>query len=99
MACGNDLRQPVPGKVECDAFWDHPETPQPVAIPARLLSGEHVGREIVLPDGTTGLLVEVRHLKHFGLMTSIRLHPESKRSRPVAPDDVVTLVAETEARS
>ena len=74
-----------------------PRTAAPSSIPARLLSGEHVGRDVVLPDGRSGLLMEVLHLKHFGLMTSIRLHPGSKKARPVAPDDVVTLVAETEA--
>lgn len=64
----------------------------PTQLAARLLSGEHVGREVVLPDGTRGRLDAANvHVVVFSTPLGIIY------GRELAPDDVVTLVAEPEA--
>ncbi len=69
-----------------------------VRIPARDLSGEHVGRDVVLPDGTPGRVLVVRA---DDSVIDVRLHvlaggdEAGRLHRYLAPDDVVTLVAET----
>ena len=68
----------------------------PSSIPARLLSGEHVGRNVVLPDGTKGRLLEVRTFRTGGIGLCIQEDPECEVRPMLAPDDVVTLVTETE---
>lgn len=69
----------------------------PSTVPARLLSGVHVGREVVLPDGTRGVLRLVRQTEDFrNQCVLVVTHPGGglgQHSR-LAPDDVVTLVDE-----
>lgn len=63
-----------------------------VRLQARLLSGEHVGREVVLPDGTRGEVTGVEH----GVRPRVWLAGTFGNGHGLAPDDVVTLVTETE---
>lgn len=67
-------------------------TPAPSAIPARLLSGEHVGREVVLPDATRGTLGRITVSVFVNLPG--REYPPYGFRRDLGPDDVVTLVDE-----
>lgn len=69
-------------------YW--PTTPAPSSIPARLLSGEHVGREVVLPDGEVRGSLVAAQVQIVLSMTPLGLI----HARNLDPDDVVTLVAE-----
>lgn len=59
----------------------------PERLPARLLSGVHVGREVVLPDGTRGRLSEV-----LSIITGAIVLLDAVDTKHLDRDDVVTLV-------
>ncbi len=70
--------------------------PAPSSIPARRLSGEHVGQGVVLPDGTEGRL-RLLEASEETVVLHYTIDDDTPRATYVdlGPDDVVTFVPET----